>query len=61
MGAVVQQTGRQIHYASDFGTYDYYAGAVAVTRMSGTCLDWVARIDDFGKSYAAHQYNSHCG
>lgn len=61
MAAVVQETGRQIHYASDFGTYDYYAGAVAVTRMSGKCLDWVARIDDFGKSYAAHQYVSHCG
>lgn len=61
MGAVVQETGRQVHAATDFGTYEYFAGAVGVTRMSGKCLDWAARIDDFGRSYAAHGYGVHCG
>jgi hypothetical protein len=46
---------------SDVGTYQYYAGPISLTNMSGTCVSWGGNMYVGNSYYSAFQFNSHCG
>ena len=45
----------------DVGNYEYYAGPIKLTKMSGTCVSWGGELIIGNTYYSAFRFNTHCG